>query len=383
MDPRQNPFNPGPGLAPPVLAGRDALLAQGRLRWARLRGGLGQPSLLLLGLRGSGKTRLLRALGQEADQAGVRGALVEAHFGRSLAVLLAPALRTLLLPGQDCAELQAALAALNAFSVVHAGLPAAAAPGGGRADSGDLEADLGALATAVGVAARAQGQAWLLQVDEAQALEGRELSALLWAQHSLAQAQLPFSLGLAGLPFLESLSEAEQGLAERAFHVQTLEPLDRESASLALTAPLQAQGLGLAADALAELLRQAKGHPAFLQLWGAEAWNAAEGASITLDAVRRAAPDVARRLDAEFYGPSFKRLSPREKNYLRSMAHLGSGPRRSSDIADSMDAKITALGPLRARLIKQGLLYSPSHGLMAFTMPGYDDFMRRMMPNFR
>jgi type II secretory pathway predicted ATPase ExeA len=383
MDPLQNPFNPGPGLAPPLLAGRDKIQGQGRHLWGRLKQSQGHASLLLLGLRGSGKTRLLRALAQDAGVAGLRWALIEAHFGRPLAVLLVPALRALALGLGPGPELEGALAALNSFSRAHTKLPAASPTNPGLADSGDLEADLDAVLHALGGAARAQGQALVLFVDEAQALDSGELSSLLWAQHRLAQAQLPMGLALAGLPFLESLSEAERGLAERVFEIASMEPLDRGSMEAALERPVQVLGARFEADALDEILRQAKGQPYQIQLWGAEAWNASRDNVIGRDTVQRAAPSVARRLDAEYYGPSFKHLSPREKNYLRSMAHLGAGPRRSSDIADSMDAKITALGPLRARLIKQGLIYSPAHGLMAFAMPGYDDFMRRVMPNFR
>ena len=383
MDSIRNPFNPGPGLAPPLLVGRDRILGQGRHLWGRLKQSQGQASLLLLGLRGSGKTRLLRALTTDAGAAGLRSALIEAHFGRPLAVLLVPALRALLLGLDPGPDRERASAVLNAFNGVHAKLPASAPPSPGLADSGDLEADLAAVVEALGGAAKAQGQALLLCVDEAQALDSRELSALLWAQHRLAQAQLPLGLALAGLPFLESLSEAERGLAERVFEIAALEPLDRDSAALALESPIRALGARFEPEALAEILRQAKGLPYQIQLWGAETWAAAEDGVIRRETVRKATPAVARRLDAEYYGPTFKHLSPREKNYLRSMAHLGSGPRRSSDIADSMDAKITALGPLRARLIKQGLIYSPAHGLMAFAMPGYEDFMRRVMPNFR
>jgi hypothetical protein len=383
MDSLQNPYQPGPGLAPPLLAGREKILAQGRHLWERLKQGQAQNSLLLLGLRGSGKTRLLRALAKDAELAGLRCAVVEAHFGRPLALLLVPALRSLLLAQGNGPETERILGVLNAFSNTHTKLPAKEPVIPGQADSGDLESDLAVLMEALGLAAKAQGQGLLLCVDEAQALDSGELSALLWAQHRLAQAQGSMTLVLAGLPFLESLSEAERGTAEGVFETHSLEALDKASAASALESPAQALGARFEADALAEILRQAKGLPYHLQLWGSEAWDAAEDGVVRREALLRAAPAVARRLDAEYYGPSFKHLSPREKNYLRSMAHLGPGPRRSSDIADSMDAKITALGPLRARLIKQGLIYSPAHGLMAFAMPGYDDFMRRVMPNFR
>ena len=246
-------------------------------------------------MRGSGKTRLLRALATDANAAGLRSALVEAHFGRPLAVLLVPALRALLLVLGPGADRDRALDVLNAFSGAHTKLPSAAPSSPGLADSGDLEADLAALLETLGASAKAQGQALLLCVDEAQALDSAELSALLWAQHRLAQAQLPLGLALAGLPFLESLGEAERGLAERVFEISTLEPLDQDAAAAALEIPLQASGARMEAEALAEVLRQAKGLPAQLQLWGAEIWNAAEDGVVRRETVRKAAPSVARR----------------------------------------------------------------------------------------
>lgn len=89
---------------------------------------------------------------------------------------------------------------------------------------------------------------------------------------------------------------------------------------------------------------------------------------------------VVRRLDENFFRVRFDRLTPREKQYLRAMAELGAGAYRTGDIADALRAKITTLGPVRASLIKKGMVYSPSHGEMAFTVPLFDEFMRRTMP---
>jgi len=146
---------------------------------------------------------------------------------------------------------------------------------------------------------------------------------------------------------------------------------------------LQVQGARFEPEAVRELWRLTKGHPALLQAWAYQLWNQASGPAITREDVRKAAPAALKHLDERFYGPCYEPLSPREKSYLRSMAHLGPGPHRSSDIADSMDAKITALGVLRAKLIKKGLVYSPGFGKLGFALPGFDEFMRRVMPNFR
>jgi hypothetical protein len=135
-------------------------------------------------------------------------------------------------------------------------------------------------------------------------------------------------------------------------------------------------------NALQKIYRLTKGYPYFLQEWGYQAWNHADASPISLDVIRESTNIVTRRLDENFFRVRFDRLTPRERQYLRAMAELGSGPHRTGDIADVLGAKITTLGPVRANLIKKGMVYSPSHGEMAFTVPLFDEFMRRAMPEF-
>ena len=85
-------------------------------------------------------------------------------------------------------------------------------------------------------------------------------------------------------------------------------------------------------------------------------------------------------LDAGFFGVRFDRLTPSEKRYLRAMAELGPGPHRSGDVARILDRKVTSLAPLRSQLISKGMVWSPSHGDTGFTVPLFDEFMRRIMP---
>jgi hypothetical protein len=77
----------------------------------------------------------------------------------------------------------------------------------------------------------------------------------------------------------------------------------------------------------------------------------------------------------------FDRLTPAEKNYLRAMAELGPGPHRSGDIAEQLGRSVQSLGPTRGALINKGMVWSPTHGDTAFTVPLFDEFMRRIMPD--
>jgi hypothetical protein len=144
--------------------------------------------------------------------------------------------------------------------------------------------------------------------------------------------------------------------------------------------PTKAVGVDFEANALKEIFLLTQGYPYFLQEWGYQSWNRAPASPITLQVVTEATPMVIRRLDENFFRVRFDRLTPGEKRFLRAMAGLGSGAHRSSDIADALGVKINSLGPVRAILIKKSMIYSPAHGDMAFTVPLFDEFMLRAMP---
>jgi len=85
-------------------------------------------------------------------------------------------------------------------------------------------------------------------------------------------------------------------------------------------------------------------------------------------------------LDESFFRVRLDRLTPAERRYLRAMAELGPGPSRSGDIAEVLGKKVTSLGPTRNQLIAKGMIWSPAHGDTAFTVPLFDEFLRRVMP---
>lgn len=392
MDKIKNPFSPGAGSPPPELAGRDGILEQARVLLGRVRAKRPEKSLLLTGLRGVGKTVLLNEIENMARHDGYRTILVEAHEGKSLAVLLVPHLRRLLFELDRLAgagnKAKRGLAVLKSFvsaikvTVGDIDIGIDIEPEQGAADSGDIEVDLPGLFTAVAEAAEERGVAVAILIDEIQYFSSAELSALIMAMHKMQQRQLPLVLIGAGLPILPGLAGDSKSYAERLFGFPDIGPLPEQDAAKALRDPIEAANESIEPDAVKEIYRFTKGYPYFLQEWGYQAWNHAAQSPITLNDVRGTSDIVIRRLDENFFRVRFDRLTPREKQYLRAMAELGAGPYRTSDIADLLKIKITTLAPLRGKLIKKGMVYSPAHGDMAFTVPLFDEFMRRAIPRF-
>jgi hypothetical protein len=199
-------------------------------------------------------------------------------------------------------------------------------------------------------------------IDEIQYVAAAELSALIMAMHRMQQRQLPLVLLGAGLPTLPGLAGESKSYAERLFNFPYVGPLDETNAAKAIREPVEEAGETIVDGALHEICRLTKGYPYFLQEWGYQAWNHADASPISLEVIQESTAIVTRRLDENFFRVRFDRLTPRERQYLRAMAELGNGPHRTGDIADLLGVKITTLGPVRANLIKKGMVYSPSHG---------------------
>jgi type II secretory pathway predicted ATPase ExeA len=393
MDKIKNPFSPGAGSPPPELAGRDSVLEQAHVLLCRVKQRRPEKSILLTGLRGVGKTVLLNEIERIAQKEEYHTILVEAHNDKRLATLIAPHLRRLL---YDLDRIKSAgdkarkgIAVLKSFigsikityGEMEFGIDVE--PEKGSADSGDLEVDLPNLFLAVAEAAEERQTAVVILIDEIQYFTSSELSALIMAMHLMQQRQLPLVLIGAGLPIPPGLVGESKSYAERLFNFPDVGPLSEEDAVKALQDPVKVAGVAFEEVALKEIYRQTKGYPYFIQEWGYQAWNHAAIASITAQVINEASTIVRDRLDRNFFRVRFDRLTPREKDYLRAMAECGAGPYRTSDIAEILGAKLTTLGPVRASLIKKGMIYSPAYGDMAFTVPIFDEFMLRAMPGFQ
>jgi hypothetical protein len=391
MDPIRNPFSPGAGNRPPELAGRDEIRRQAILALGRIKARKSERSPLMVGLRGVGKTVLLVETRKDAEAAGYTTMMVEAQEGMPLARLLLPPLRKILFKlgkGESFGEkVKRGFRVLKSFlggvklAVGDVELSLEGPPEKGVADSGQLDSDLADVFVALGEAAAESGTAVAIVIDELQYLSESELSALIMAIHKISQEQLPLILIGAGLPQLAGNAGRAKSYAERLFVFPHVGALDEKDARIALQEPMRTEGMAFTEAALAEIFRQTRGYPYFLQEWGSQSWNLARSSPIDIDVVREASRRAVTSLDQSFFRVRFDRLTPREKDYLRALAELGSSPQRSGDIAQLLGVRSESVAPLRAALIGKGMIYSPQHGDTAFTVPLFDEFMKRIMPD--
>ena len=382
-----NPFSPGAGTPPPALVGRQELLEKARVAVERVRALRSEKSLLLVGLRGVGKTVLLRTIADMAEELRCQVVFIETPEDQSLPELLAPPLREALLRLDAMAGLnekvKRALRVFRSFlgtiKVGNEHISLEIDPEFGTGDSGNLQADLSALFLAVAEAAKARGTALVLILDELQYLREQEFRALITALHAVGQKQLPLVLFGAGLPQLVGLAGKAKSYAERLFLFPAVGPLGLGEATEALQRPVKTQDVEFTEGALRLIFELTRGYPYFLQEWGYELWNFAQSSPITEENVTAATPGIIRKLDENFFRVRFDRLTPSEKKYLRAMAELGDGPHRSGDLAAVLKAPVQSVAPVRSSLIRKGMTYSPAHGDIDFTVPLFAGFMRRVM----
>ena len=344
----------------------------------------------MVGLRGVGKTVLLNLIREEAEASDIYALPIEAPENQSLPSILAPRLHTVLLKlsrRRAAKELaQRALRGLAGFVKalkvkyrdIEVGLDADPEPG--LADNGELQSDLQELFEVVGAAAKADATCVAFFVDELQYVPEDQLTALITALHRISQRQLPVVMFGAGLPQIRGRMGRAKSYAERLFDFSEIGPLSPGDARFAIEKPARDEGVEIELLALDEIVSKTRCYPYFLQEWGKHVWDVAERSPITVSDVEIATRQVVADLDQSFFLVRFDRLAPMEKKYLRAMAELGEGPHRSGGIAMKMNRPVTSLAPIRSQLINKGMIWSPSHGDTAFTVPMFDEFMRRIMP---
>lgn len=344
----------------------------------------------MVGLRGVGKTVLLEKIRENAESRKLYTLHIEAPEERSLPALLASQLRVTLLKLSQVERVkdmvdkgfQALAGFAKALKFKYSDIEIALDfdPEPGLADHGDLEQDMSALLETVGIIAQKANTAVVMFIDELQYVEEEQLAALICALHRCAQRQLPITLIGAGLPQLRGRTGRAKSYAERLFEFPSVGALDEESAKAAIVRPAEEENVTYADDAVAEIIRQTEGYPYFLQEWGKHSWDCAAQSPITLTDIKNASDIAIAALDDSFFRVRLDRLRPFETKYLRAMADLGPGPHRSGDIAKRLDRAVSSVAPTRGNLIRSGVIWSPNHGGTAFTVPLFDQFMRRNMP---
>jgi hypothetical protein len=392
MDPVRNPYTPNAGAQPPATFGRDAQIDSFRLLLQRMSAGRTEQSMIITGLRGVGKTVLLGKFYREALEQGWVVVEVEAtkHDDTAFRSRMAADTKAVLFSLSPRARwndrLERAAAVLRSFSIsvdatgtVSAGLNVDAMEGTG--DRGDLQRDLTDLFIAIGEAAQSKRRGVVLLYDEVQFLSRPQLEAIISALHKTVQRGLPVTMVGAGLPQIAELAGDAKSYAERLFRFPRIGHLDAEDARLALLAPAEDEGASFTAEALDRALITTGGYPYFIQELGYAVWGVAEGPMITEQDVIDAEALYQAKLDSSFFRVRLDRATAKQTAYLRAMAELGPEPQKAADVAAVMGRESTQVGTTRAELIAMGILYTPEHGYAAFTVPHFDKFMLRAVPD--
>lgn len=388
MRPEDNPYTPNAGAEPRYLAGRGPELEAFRVQLKRMKNGFSDQSMIAVGLRGVGKTVLLNAfrsiVDEEGDLVAVEAEITKHEpFGPRMAGLVRRALFSVAPSAKWKDRGRRAAGVLRSFQV--AVTPAgelSAGIGGidpveGLADSGHLADDLTDVFVALGQAAQDHGKGVVFILDEVQFLGLAEFEALIAALHRTVQRRLPITLVAAGLPQLPHLAGEAKSYAERLFRFPTIGSLPADEARKALVEPARDVGGAYDDDAIDDILAYTEGYPYFIQEYGSIAWNLAPASPISRVVVAEAREAVEAKLDESFFRVRADRTTESELRYLRAMAELGPDPQLAGNVAAVFGRTSTSLGPTRARLIDKGLLWTPSHGYAAFTVPQFDRYMKR------
>lgn len=384
MDPINNPYTPGAGTRPSELAGRDEEIENFRVLLARLRAGRSEQSQIITGLRGVGKTVLLNTFENQAEDAGYHTAFreltQESNLPELLAIDVQRLLRELKLSAKAASVVRTGLSALSAFTLKD--------PNGfelsidlRKVSEQRLTDDFVQLFLQLGSAAKAKKVGIVFFMDEIQFVKEEEFRALITALHRAAQKQLPLTLAAAGLPQIPRLAGEARSYADRLFRFPRIGALEGSAARAALVVPAQREGVDYEEQAVDRALELTQGYPFYLQEFGKHIWNLTPGSPVTIQNVDDALPRAEESLDRGIYEVRIQRATAKERRYLRAMAELGAGPYKAGSVASAMGSTTTALSTVRQKLLDRGLIYATeNYGYVDFTVPRFDEFMRRHMP---
>jgi len=393
MDPIKNPYAPGAGTPPPELAGRGDVIEQIMITLHRVSQGRPVQYPILVGLRGVGKTVLLVKAHELAEREKISVIDIEAHEGKTLPELLIPGIRKALFAfsmvesAKEKARrgLRILKGFLNGLKVTFGDMDIGISMEAERgvADSGDLESDLPELLLALGEAAASARKVIAITIDELQYLSPQEFSALIMSMHKINQKGLPVVMIGAGLPQILGLAGNSKSYSERLFTYPEIGALSSKDAEVAIVNPAKQEGITFTQDAINKIKEYTRCYPYFIQQWSHDSWNAAKGTKITLNDVENANSSSLQSLDESFFKVRFDRCTPAEKRYMRALAECGAGHHRSGEIADKLKIESSSVAPTRSSLIKKGMIYSPTYGETAFTVPLFDNYMNRAIPIFK
>jgi hypothetical protein len=248
----------------------------------------------------------------------------------------------------------------------------------GVADTGDLLHDMPDLFLATAQAAQEKGTGILLLIDEMQIMAKEELNALILTMHKAQQIVAPIALVGAGLPTLPMNAGKAKSYAERLFLYPDIDRLNKQEAQAAISMPAEQAGASFTQEALDAIFNETLGYPYFLQTWAYNLWNSSPAPKITLQDVMRAKPHIQAGLDNSFFRVRYDRLTPREKIFMHAMAQCDNNECTLAEVAMQMQSTSSSISRIREQLVRKGMLFSPLHGSIRYTVPLFKEFLLRV-----
>jgi AAA ATPase domain len=383
LDARINPYAPGAGTRPPLIAGRDSEIQAYEVLLDRLKRGTAGQSMIITGLRGVGKTVLLNALEDISIERGWIAAGRELDEETSFPVAIARSAKRILnelRPTRKVAEqVRQAFGRLGSFTLKDPnGFELTYTPGP-EPSRETLGEDFVDLLLALGTAAQAKGSGVAFLLDEVQFVPPKEFGPFVVGLHRLNQKALPVTCVAAGLPSLPALVGNAESYAERLFEYPRIDQLAKTDALKALASPASKLDVTWEPDALSYVFSQTAGYPYFLQEYGKYAWDVASDGKIT-EADARAGGRVAQdRLDDGFFKVRYEgRATKSERAFLHAMAGCQGPPYPIAEVTFALGkSDQRSISVRRNSLIRKGLVYAPEHGTVDYTVPHFAAYLRR------
>jgi hypothetical protein len=383
MDPRDNPYAPGAGTRPPALTGRDKEIEAYEVLIDRLKHGMAGQSMIVTGVRGVGKTVLLNAFEDIAVDRGWLAVQREFDERTSLPAVVARAAQRILVdlkPSRKVAEkIRNTFAGLGTFSLKDPGGWELSYTPSGKVAADALGEDFVDLLLALGQAAQEKGRGVAFLLDEVQFVPASDFGAFVVGLHRLNQKALPVTCIATGLPSLPALAGEAKSYAERLFEYPHLDRLSEIDAAAALRGPAESHRVTFHEDALEYIFRQTEGYPYFLQQYGKYVWDVASKQQITLRDAQLGGRQAQERLDDGFFLIRYERASSAQRDFLHAMSRCEGPPYAIADVAHALGkTDPRAISMRRNHLIKKGLIFSPQHGTVDYTVPRFADYLHRL-----
>ena len=384
----RNPYTPGAGVMPTYLAGRDDVLDNAKKSILSIASGYQAQPVVYYGLRGVGKTVLLNAIEDFADEQNFLYKHIEvketSNFVQAISIACSVFAKSLSLKEAVKEKAEKLLAVIQSFivrwnpesrdiSIEMKNRPNELSIAG----TGDLSNDITELLVTLGRYAKKADTTICFFIDEIQYAKENELEALITAIHRLNQLRLPIIFFCAGLPRIIKMLGEAKSYAERLFEYVKIDSLSRSSAQKAILLPAKKFGVSYTPEAVQKIIDETLGYPFFIQEMCYTIWKNSDNKKIALDIVDGNIKATNKRLDEGFFSSRMDRCTRRESEFLIAMAQCKSFPCTISNVAQIMKRKVNSISIFRASLISKGLIYATSYGEIDFTVPKFAEFLKR------